>query len=149
MLYKQRLAKPYKIINGVKHTTFNIRNKGGVYLIYDLEENLKYVGMSTNNLYKTMYHHFQSWNDYKNYYPQKRVLYDPEQVKVRIVYSSSLKQIDRLEKGLIFKYRDLVVLDNPNQYRKHEADENEKNVVREYIQEPSKPVAEFKGDIPF
>jgi hypothetical protein len=148
-MYKQKLAPPYKIVKGVKKTTFNIRNKGGVYLIYDLDNVLKYIGMSSNNLYRTMYHHFQSWNDYKNYYPQKRVLYDPDKVKVRIAYINSISKIEKLEKALIFKHRDKVALDNPNQYRNFDADEKEKKVLTEYIQTETKPVAQFKGDIPF
>jgi hypothetical protein len=148
MLYKQRLAPPYKLIKGVKHTTFNIRNKMGVYLIYDLDENLKYIGQSTNNLYRTMYHHFQSWNDYAPR-PQQRILYDPDKVKIRVVYCKTAKQVDQLEKGLIFKYRDIIKLDNIQQYRQHEADEKEINIVREYILEESSPIAEFSDELPF
>lgn len=52
----------------------------GVYLI---RENgvLVYVGMSRTNVYRTLYRHFQQWNDGRGY---DRIIYDPEQFNYQV-----------------------------------------------------------------
>lgn len=136
MFYKQRLIKPYLTKNGKKHTSCNLRNVGGVYLIYDLNGNVKYIGMSGNNLYRTMYHHFQSWKDDK----QIRITYNPDKVKVAVIYCTDILKIYKLEKALIFKYRDKTKLDNPNQYRSDETTKEEKKILQEYTDLETNPV---------
>lgn len=61
-IYKQRRSKPYRE-NG--KTTFNIQNRPGVYMIYK-DDVLKYIGYGGKNVYKTLYRHFQKWNDKTN-----------------------------------------------------------------------------------
>lgn len=136
MFYKQRLVAPYKEIKGEKHTTCNLRNVGGIYIIYDANLKVKYVGMSSNNLYRTMYRHFQSWNDRT----QIRITYNPDKVKVAVCYCTDLEKIYKLEKALIIKYRDKVKLDNPNQYRSEESDKKATNVLNEYTDLETNPV---------
>ena len=137
MFYKQRLIKPYITKNGKKHTAANLRNVGGIYIIFDLNGNAKYIGMSANNLYKTMYHHFQSWADRT----QIRITYNPEKVKIAVCYCTDVEKIYKLEKSLIIKYRDKTKLDNPNQYR--EKTKNEpyvRSALEEYYNVPTNPV---------
>lgn len=141
MLYKQRKAKPYKIINGVKKTTFNIRNVPGVYLIYE-NDFLVYVGYSESNLYKTMYRHFQDWSTSKQY----RAIYNPDKVLIRVIYTKTGGKAKKLETALIIKYKPR---DNANLYLNFEADEKEEKVFKEYLDENTEPIAEYKSDLPF
>jgi excinuclease UvrABC nuclease subunit len=98
-LYKQRRVKPYQASG---KTTFNLRGKPGVYLIYS-GERVVYVGYSGTNLYKTMYRHFQKWNDRTQ---QKRVVYrDLKGITVRVVYTNNAGTASKLEKALIVKHK--------------------------------------------
>lgn len=135
-MYKQKLSNPYKIIKGVRHCTFGLRNKAGVYMIYK-DGILMYVGMSSNNLYRTMYHHFHQWHS-----KQVRVTYNPDEVKVRVIYCTPL-QADRLEKALIIKYKPIG---NPNKYEQYTCDFQEEKVYRQYLEEETQPVIVTKLD---
>lgn len=89
-------------------TNFKLK-KCGVYLIYK-DEVLRYVGFSKTNLYKTLYRHFQSWNDKT----QSRVTYNNlKGIKVRVIYTNTPKQAYDLEKACIIK---LKPKDNIQQY---------------------------------
>ena len=137
MFYKQRLIKPYTTKNGKKHTAANLRNVGGVYIIFDLYGNAKYIGMSENNLYRTMYRHFQDWRASQ----QIRITYNPEKVKIAVTYCTDIQKIYDLETALIIKYRDKGKLDNPNQYK--EKTKNEpyvKGILEEYYNVNTNPV---------
>ncbi len=83
--------------------------KSGVYLIYR-DSKPAYIGMSKTNVYRTMYRHFQSWDDPL----QKRVTYSKrsKSITVRVVLCTPL-QAHNLEKALIKKYKPK---DNPNKY---------------------------------
>lgn len=140
-MYKQRIAKPYKIVNGVKHTTFNIRNVPGVYIIYK-KNTIIYVGFSGNNLYRTMYRHFQDWKKSKQY----RAVYDPNDVKVRVIYCKTPIQAYRLEKALILKYDPIG---NKHTYELFETDHYEKKELEKFEDSPVRPIIEFEDDIPF
>jgi len=140
-MYKQRLANPYYLKNGVKHTTFNIRNKAGVYLIYE-SDIIVYVGYSASNLYKTMYRHFESWGTSKQY----RATYNPNNVKVRVVYTRTGTQASNLETALIIKIKPR---DNVQQYIDFETEPKEDKAYKEYIENDIQPIAEYEGDIPF
>ena len=144
MIYKQKILKPYYKINGKIKTLFPLRNRIGVYIIYDKNLTVKYIGMSLNDVYKAMYRHFQKWTDI-----QTRVTYNPFNSFVRVIYTNTDKQAESLEKGLIFKYRNTGLLDNPTILENYEADEEEKTIVREYINEKENPVPLWEGDIPF
>jgi hypothetical protein len=140
-MYKQRKAAPYKIINGKQHTTFNVRNTAGTYLIYDLDDNLIYVGYSGTNLYRTLYRHFQQWND-----NQYRAVYNPAKVKVRVVYTRSKAEALNLETALIIKFRPR---DNENKYLQYTTELKEDLALQEYLDSDTQPIVEYKEDIPF
>ena len=130
-MYKQKLAPHYIYKNGVRHTTFGKRNTAGVYMIYQ-DRQLVYVGMSSNNLYRTMYRHLQDWSASKQY----RAVYDPDSVKIRVIYCTPL-QADRLEKALIIKHNPVG---NKNKYEQYTIDYNEKQVYQQYIEEETRPI---------
>lgn len=139
-MYKQRKAPPYYYNNGVKHTTFNIRNVPGVYMIYKSDE-LVYVGYSGNNLYRTMYRHFQDWSKSKQY----RAIYN-ENVLIRVVYTKTAAQANNLETALIIKYKPK---DNGNVYIDFDTDEKENKALEIYLDEETQPIVEFREDLPF
>lgn len=94
---KHKAARPYN--NG--RTRFNKRGRPGCYVIMKNGRPL-YVGFSASDLYKTLYRHFQSWNDPK----QVRAVYNPndEAIRVRVIYTNTPKQAAALERALIVKY---------------------------------------------
>jgi excinuclease UvrABC nuclease subunit len=73
----------------------NFVNKSGVYIIYDKNKEVKYVGYSVSNLYKTCLRHFQSWKDRSQY----RATF-PKDYLVRIIICTPT-QAARLEAALI------------------------------------------------
>ncbi len=122
---KTKLLAPYTD-NG--NTRFPLRNKSGVYMIYQ-NGTLVYVGYSTTDVYKTMYRHFQYWNDNK----QVRVIYpNSNTIKVRLIYCTPL-QADKLEKALILKYKPR---DNPNKYEQYSMDYEEKKTLEKFEDSP-------------
>lgn len=79
----------------------DIAFKSGCYLVKDTGNNrVIYVGMSTTQLYKTIYRHFQTWNDKE----QERVIFDKTGFLVRVILCTP-KQATRLEKYLINAYK--------------------------------------------
>lgn len=99
MIYKQEKEFPYTIVKGKRKTVFNIKNVPGVYMIYKGKK-LLYVGFSGSNLYKTMYRHFQVWNDKQ----QQRIKFKKSGYKVRIIFCTAA-QAQRLETYLIQKLK--------------------------------------------
>ena len=55
---KTKWIEPY---DGDKTNFTSTQNKSGVYLIKE-NGSIVYVGYSKNNLYRTMYRHFETWN---------------------------------------------------------------------------------------
>lgn len=144
MLYKERLQKPYFFKKGYKRhsATFSKRGKTGVYQIFQDGE-LLYVGMSAKAVYKALYRHFQDWSSSK----QQRVTYDPDQVKVRVTYTNTVKQAEDLEKSLIIKKKPR---DNPIQYSiNYDTDPDENKIYKEFIEENTRPVITDLDHIPF
>lgn len=139
-IFKQRRVKPYQA-NG--RTTFNLQGLPGVYLIY-VDDTVDYIGYSGKNLYKTLYRHFQSWNDPS----QIRIVYTKQQknITVRVVYTKTAAHAYRLEKALINKYSPKS---NPTQYESYEPTRGDVAKLDEYLQSQTNPIAEFYGDIPF
>jgi len=85
------------------NTTFRISGRSGVYLVKDKRINkIVYVGYSGTDLYKTMYRHFQEWNDKGERY--RFVVSKSEAVNytVRIIFCTPT-QAYRLEQALIYK----------------------------------------------
>lgn len=76
-----------------------VKDRTGVYLIKQ-NEKIVYVGYSIGSLYKTIYRHFQSWNDKA----QERKVYDKTGVKIRVFFCTP-KQADRLETFFIQKLK--------------------------------------------
>ena len=73
--------------------------QSGVYFVKDNKDTIVYVGYSESNLYKTIYRHFQSWNDKT----QRRATF-PKSYKVRIIFTTP-KRAALLEKYLISKFK--------------------------------------------
>ena len=103
-MQKTNFHKPYKTrrgkrINAFRHSYF--KGKAGCYII---KRGIKivYIGYSSSDVYKTMYRHFQSWNDKT----QKRVTYPKTaaDLKVKIVLCTP-RQAPRLESALIRKHK--------------------------------------------
>lgn len=94
---KTRYRPPY---NAAGKATFpGTRNRPGVYLVKEAG-NIVYVGHSQSDLYKTMYRHFQSWQDPTQY----RATYPKTGPSVRVVLTTAA-QAPRLEAALIRKHR--------------------------------------------
>lgn len=95
--------------------TYKKRNKPGVYLIRSKSTNkIVYVGFSKNNMYRTMYRHFQQWQG-------QHITYNPNNFEVRIIETTSARA-EKLEKYLIHKYKPV---DNSFKYD----DVDDKNMV--------------------
>lgn len=96
------------------------KNKSGVYLIKNKNSGeVVYVGYSGTNLYRTLYRHFQEWNDRE----QRRRVYPKNSYKVRIIVCTPA-QAERLEKYFINKIKPK---DNNFQYEaQFDKKENEK-----------------------
>jgi hypothetical protein len=90
-------------------TTF--QNFAGVYIIKNLKDEVLYVGYSSNNLYRTIYRHYQKWED-----EQKRSTYGKYSTKIRVIKTTNL-QAPRVERYLIQK---LKPRDNENGYESEE-----------------------------
>jgi excinuclease UvrABC nuclease subunit len=106
-MIKLRFLKPY--IGG--KTRFPDRGRAGVYLISENGQ-VVYIGYSANDLYKTLYRHFQTWNHDKQFVVSYKDLLAVNDYRVRVVYCTALQAVD-LEKALIIKYKPR---DNFNKY---------------------------------
>lgn len=118
---KTRFVKPYN--SKGKTNIPGIRGKSGVYLIKDAKGEIVYVGHSKSNLYKTLYRHFQSWDDPT----QVRVTYPKQGYTVRVVLTSVARS-KWLETALIDK---LQPKDNPHKFQV-ELVHPEKRMLQEY-----------------
>jgi excinuclease UvrABC nuclease subunit len=98
---KYKSFPPY-LANG--KTTFpNTKEKPGIYQIFEAGK-LVYIGMSTKNLYKTMYRHFESWH-----HRSQPVISYADRMKrnrytVRVTLCTALQAV-KLERLLIKKYK--------------------------------------------
>ena len=100
---KSKWFKPYANKNGTLKPTFKILSQQfnkGCYLIRDKNNTIVYVGYSGSQLQKTLYRHFQSWNDPKQY----RATFPKTGYTVRVIFTTA-KQAERLEKYLIQRYK--------------------------------------------
>ena len=128
---KSRWYNPYLISS---RTAFPKRKKSGVYLIK--RNSILYIGMSQTDLYKTMYRHFQSWQDKK----QVRVTYskNDRSIFVRVIYCTPVRA-ERLEKALILKYNPK---DNPEKYENYKLNFTDNNLLEK---EKYTPVDSYLG----
>jgi hypothetical protein len=117
---KSRQNKPYQ--NGKPYYT---AQQPGTYLIYR-NGLLVYAGYSSYNVYKTLYRHFQTWND-----PiQDRVTYDKNDagIRVRVIYTTAARA-RKLEKAIIIKYQPK---DNPDKYESYlDLNKQESKIIEE------------------
>ena len=95
---KTKFFEPY---DKNKKCTFNQRNKKGVYIIKKAGI-VRYVGLSYNDLYRTMYRHFQQWTDE---YQKRTTFTNLKDITVRVVYCSTNTQVTKLENALIHRYK--------------------------------------------
>lgn len=138
-LVVNKALPPY---NNKGKTTFNIRNKPGVYLIYKNSE-LLYVGFSASDVYKALYRHLQEWNDPK----QQRVTYKQiKGIKVRVVYTRTGAKARSLEEALILKHKPPH---NINKYDGFIMDNQNKDVLKEFTESPKDSIYMEPGDLPF
>ena len=97
---KTRWKEPYK---NDGRTNFPDRERPGVYLIKEKASGkIVYVGYSGNNLYRTMYRHFQQWT----HSDQPVITYankGPGNYLCRVIYCTP-KQAVTLEELLILKH---------------------------------------------
>lgn len=107
---KYRKVKPYRHTKNKLKTTLNcFVGLSGVYLIYrkkksETKYTLSYIGHSSTNLYKTIYRHFQSWDDpllYRVTYKNQLTRYD---FLIGTVVTGK-KEAPLLEEALIKYYR--------------------------------------------
>ena len=126
---KTKLLPPYE--NGTRKTTFKQRNKAGVYLIWK-NGLVRYVGMSQTDVYKSLYRHFQDWNDKT----QERVVYKYlKDVKCRVIYCTASQAV-RLEKALIVR---LKPTDNPSKFEQYTLDLKDKEIITQVQQADEVP----------
>jgi excinuclease UvrABC nuclease subunit len=122
-MHKYRRQAPYT--NGKTNFRYTA-GKSGVYLIYK-NDSLKYVGMSKTDVYKTMYRHFQSWNDPT----QIRITYNGKSkaLRVRVILCTPAQAV-RLEKMLILKHKPK---DNPNKYNSFKPVQLDKKALDDFL----------------
>lgn len=98
ILFSSKWFAPYK--SGKTTLPVKYYNRAGVYLIKSKQTNkIMYVGHSATSLKKTLYRHFQKWNDRQ----QDRFVYDKNKYMVKI-YRTTPRIAPRLEKALIQKF---------------------------------------------
>lgn len=101
------------------------KRRPGVYLI-KVRGELRYIGHSASNVYKTLTRHFQSWEDRS----QVRITYPKASyVTGRVVYTNTGRQAAQLETALILKHRPP---DNPKKYEQAQMDFSDLNIVQAY-----------------
>jgi len=113
----------YNMTTKIKSTSFfppydskgncNLKSTGrGVYLIKK-NDAVVYVGQSFTDVKKTLYRHFQMWNDLRTTYTKKlqnyeRVTYygqDRTKFKIKVIFCKTITDTANLEFLLIKKYR--------------------------------------------
>jgi excinuclease UvrABC nuclease subunit len=128
---RTKARPPY---NEKGNTNFPKRGVPGVYLIYKAGK-LRYVGFSATNVYKTMYRHFQEWNDNR----QVRVTYKVlKEILVRVIYCSPTNAA-KIERALIVKYKPQ---DNPDKLTNYILTPGEQSLVDKVTTAPI-------DDVPF
>ena len=102
---KTKFIEPYKKVGDKYKTNLdflcNKCHNSGVYFIKSNRTGeIIYIGYSAGNLYKTVYRHFQNWNDKQ----QERFVYSKTGYTVRVILASPARAA-LLEKYLIQKFR--------------------------------------------
>ena len=116
----------------------NIGKQSGVYLIKDSGNNkVVYCGHSKTQLYKTIYRHFQQWNDRQ----QERIVFDKKGFQIRIILCTP-SQCIRLETYLINKLKPKY---NKNNNASMWTEKDERNAYEALLRADMLP----REDIPF
>lgn len=121
---KFKFLPPYK--KEGKTTFPATRGRSGVYLIKEAAQ-LVYIGMSSTNLYRTLYRHFETWNADQEVTSYKKRL-TKYKYTVRIVLCSPAQAV-RLERALIIKYKPR---DNHERYKNYKKTPADVKVVHEF-----------------
>jgi hypothetical protein len=121
---QSKAIPPY---NKLGRANYPSRGKSGVYIIYENDKPV-YVGYSQNDLYKTMYRHFQNWNHTGQEVVTYLSLMDKNKYTVRVIYCTP-KQATSLEKQLIIKHQPR---DCENKYQGYMPDRYDKDVILTY-----------------
>lgn len=131
ILYTSKWFKPYK--DKKTQLPNKYYDKSGVYIIKSKTDGkIKYVGHSTTGLKKTLYRHFQSWNDSQ----QDRQVYDKSKYLIKI-YRTSKTVAPRLEKYLIDKYKPVHnKMKYPSLFEQGEKENPYKNFFQSFETEP-------------
>lgn len=124
-----KTSKFYPVyINGKVNKQLKLKptqSQKGVYILKKGNE-IKYIGYSGSNIYKTLTRHFQSWQDSN----QIRITYGQNSgIKARIIYTPTATQAARLEKALILKYKPT---DNPNKYEQYTLNIKDETILTNY-----------------
>lgn len=144
---KTSFHKPYKKRKGKVFNTFlhsYFKGKSGCYIIKK-GRMYAYVGQSGSDVYKTMYRHFQSWNDKT----QRRVVYPKfsNDITVQIILCTPSQAL-RLETILIKRYKPtdnamkLELINNAENRRVEDSLAKSKQIKENYI-------FESRGEAPF
>lgn len=102
------------------------KKQSGVYFIKDDNNKIVYVGYSKTQLYKTIYRHFQSWKDPKQY----RATF-PRTYKVRIIFTTPARA-ELIEKYLISQF---LPQHNEIIYKNEEVSKYMQEKARKYLGE--------------
>lgn len=98
--------------------------KSGVYFIRSKKTNkIVYIGHSSTNLKKTLYRHFQNWNDKT----QVRQTYESKYFDVRIIETTP-KKAQPMERYLIKKFQPR---DNTNKYKNEDFSKTDEQIKTE------------------
>jgi excinuclease UvrABC nuclease subunit len=130
VLYKSKWFRPYK--DKKTQLPSKYYDKAGVYIIKSKTDGkVKYVGHSTTSLKKTLYRHFQNWNDRQ----QDRQVYDKNKYLIKI-YRTSKAVAPRLEKYLIDKFKPVHnKMKYPSLFEQGEQENPYKNFFQSYTTE--------------
>jgi len=106
MMKRSRYFEPYGLKNGEWKPTLSDKwneKQAGIYFIRE-QGTAKpiYIGMSKTQLKKTIYRHFQQWDDSKYNKNEKRIVYEKTGYEIRFIYCTPI-QAARLEKYFIQK----------------------------------------------
>ena len=117
--YKTKFLTPYTSegknnIKALRHD----KQQAGVYFIKSPANEIVYVGHSKNHLYKTIFHHFQSW---KSTTGRERYTYNGQSHKVRVIFTTP-HRAEVLEKYLILK---MQPSDNFQKYESYKMSKSE------------------------
>lgn len=117
---KTRFTEPYKknkagILKPAIQQLDYKKAQSGVYLIKsERSDKIVYIGFSNGTLYKTIYRHFQTWND-RSRQRVERFTYNKTGYKVRVIFTTPGRAAI-LEKYLIQK---IQPRDNDNKYQSY------------------------------